>query len=182
MLRNFVALTGLALTGVMLLAEPSLAGFGGVRGGGVRAGGFRAPVIIHRNARAGLLRQGQSPRAVTLPRHHQIAPAHVRIPPVAQGAFTTTHLFRLNHRAYVNGWVFPVTTYGETGYIGTPYDPAEAIPVYAPYPPAEADPPAQRPPMPRLTNAREDNQDACRSERVTVPATEGEREILVVRC
>jgi hypothetical protein len=36
--------------------------------------------------------------------------------------------------------------------------------------------------MPRLSSAREEGQDACRSERVTVPAGEGEREITVVRC
>ena len=33
-----------------------------------------------------------------------------------------------------------------------------------------------------LLRPREENADACRSERVTVPAAEGEREITVVRC
>jgi hypothetical protein len=30
--------------------------------------------------------------------------------------------------------------------------------------------------------SRDENADACRSERVTVPAANGEREITVVRC
>jgi len=94
-----------------------------------------------------------------------------------------SHLTRRHHRIYHAGWSFPVTIGGEVDYIGTPYDPAELIPVYGPAPePAEpATAPTQRA-APRVSATREDNPDACRSERVTVPASEGEREITVVRC
>jgi hypothetical protein len=99
---------------------------------------------------------------------------------------------RLHRRGSIAGYVFPFTSegYGDAPYLGTPYDPAEAIPVYAPpsiYPVPDDDqnatPPSRRL-VPRQTGLREENQEACRSERVTVPETsgEGEREILVVRC
>ena len=40
-----------------------------------------------------------------------------------------------------------------------------------------------RPRMPpRASASRDENADACRSERVTVPAADGERAITVVRC
>ena len=99
---------------------------------------------------------------------------------------------RHHHHGTINGYVFPFTTdgYDEAPYLGTPYDPAEAIPVYAPAQvysvPAEdqdAAPPTRRL-VPRQSSLRDEVQDACRSERVTVPETSGagEREILVVRC
>jgi len=188
MLRNFVALTILAVTGMLLLPDTSSAAGGMRAGGGMRGAGFRAPFIVHRNARAGILRQ--HPRGIAMPRPSHFAPrvslplSHVRIPPAATSAANYLSRIRLSHRAYISGWSFPLTTSPDAAYIGTPYDPAEAIPVYAPYLPENPPAPAARPLLPRLTNAAEENPngDACRSERVTVPAAEGEREILVVRC
>jgi hypothetical protein len=116
-----------------------------------------------------------------------LGPRQVKFPLSARGFATTTpfhpfaHLTRRHHRAYHSGWEFPLTGDGAGyGYIGTPYDPAELIPVYGPAPAVyEADP---APAPPRASAVREENADACRSERVTVPAAEGEREITVVRC
>ena len=100
---------------------------------------------------------------------------------------------RRHHRGFIAGYGFPFTSegYGDVPYyLGTPYDPAESIPVYAPPSvysvPAEdqdAAPPSRRL-VPRQSGLREENQDACRSERVTVPESSGngEREITVVRC
>jgi hypothetical protein len=96
-------------------------------------------------------------------------------------------LVRRHHRLHHKGWHFPATFEGAVGYIGVPYDPAEVIPVYGPPPLVGEMPPADAPaaaPMtaPRFTGTRDENADACRSERVTVPAAEGERTITVVRC
>jgi hypothetical protein len=85
---------------------------------------------------------------------------------------------RRHHGAYYTGWSFPVTYVGEEPvYIGIPYDPSEAIPVYGPET-SEADEPV----APRLSSVRRENADPCGSERVTVPAAEGEREITIIRC
>jgi hypothetical protein len=108
-------------------------------------------------------------------------------PPVGATALRRhSPLVRRQHRLHHKGWHFPATFEGAVGYIGVPYDPAEVIPVYGPPPPlveemAPADAPAAAP-MPRFSNTRDENADACRSERVTVPAAEGERTITVVRC
>jgi hypothetical protein len=187
MSRRFVAFAVLALTGAALaVPDPSHAGPGGFRGGGfhaggIRAGGFRAP-FMPRGARAGILRTGPG---VAL-RQGAVQLRLPAAPKLAHGLARTTvrapfaRLERQHHRGYYYGYGYPITTYGDTGYYGTPYDPAEAIPVYAPPSITElADPPA---PPPRLSSTREDNADACRSERVTVPASGGEREITVVRC
>jgi hypothetical protein len=96
-------------------------------------------------------------------------------------------LVRRHHRLHHKGWHFPATFEGATGFIGVPYDPAEVIPVYGPPPLVEEMPPVDAPtaaPMmpPRFTGTRDENADACRSERVTVPAADGERTITVVRC
>jgi len=96
-------------------------------------------------------------------------------------------LVRRHHRVHHKGWQFPLTFDGAAaGYIGVPYDPAEIIPVYGPPPPVEeipADAPHAAPMMaPRVSGTRDENADACRSERVTVPSADGERAITVVRC
>jgi hypothetical protein len=103
------------------------------------------------------------------PRFGRITLAHPR-----------SHLTRRHHRAYHLGWSYPLTVGGDVEYIGVPYDPAEAIPVYGP----ETDDPApvRAQPAARRLSAAQDNGDACPAERVTVPAAEGEREITVVRC
>ncbi len=194
MVRNFVAF-GLLAAALTLLPEPSSAGPAGFRGGGgVRIGGFRP--IPHfrpqfRGARHGAIRGPHlvSPRPGTSPHPGPVHPVFkpVKIPPVATGAFTYrgSRFVRLDHgRHRKGGLILPVTGYGDISYFGAPYDPSEAIPVYAPQPliqHVDDDPP---PPAPRpvLTRARGENQDACTAEKVTVPATEGEREITVVRC
>jgi hypothetical protein len=85
---------------------------------------------------------------------------------------------RRHHGAYYTGWSFPVTYAGEEPiYIGIPYDPSEAIPVYGPAITEVGETPA-----PRLSSARPQHTDPCAAERVTVPASEGEREITVIRC
>jgi hypothetical protein len=85
---------------------------------------------------------------------------------------------RRHHGAYHTGWSFPVTYAGDAPiYIGIPYDPSEAIPVYGP-----AITEVDGVPAPQLSSARPQNTDPCASERVTVPAREGEREITVIRC
>jgi hypothetical protein len=94
-----------------------------------------------------------------------------------------TRFVRRHHRAYHSGWSFPVTIGDDASYIGTPYDPAEVVPVYGPGPAVIEVDPTPAPSVPaRLSVARDENADGCRSERVTVPARDGEREITVVRC
>ena len=90
-----------------------------------------------------------------------------------------------HHRRNVGGYVYPFTwddgSYAGS-YIGVPYDPGAAIPVYAPAPLVAPvlDPPPSRP-VPRI-GMRDDGGEACRAERVTVPGDKGDREITVVRC
>lgn len=178
MSRKIVALAALAFTGAVLVVPPSFArGGGGIRGG--FHGGLRAPFIA-RNVRTNFFRPAIRTNAVQirLPAAPRLGPRLARTTIWAPFG----HLGRRHHGAYIYGSGYPITTGDQSAYIGTPYDPGEAIPVYGPAPAAgEADPPAPRP-MPRLSNTRDDNQEACRSERVTVPAAEGEREITVVRC
>jgi hypothetical protein len=151
--------------------------------------------MAHRQARTGLLRASPRFEFAHSPSVRAFARARARfgIPPSPHGFATTTplrpfaRLARRHHGIYRAGWDFPVT-FGDDadypGFIGAPYDPAEAIPVYGPAPAADpADPAPPRAPMTtRVTNGPDENRDACRAERVTVPATEGERTITVVRC
>ena len=91
-----------------------------------------------------------------------------------------------HHRRNLGGYVYPFTTWDDGNYagsyIGIPYDPGAAIPVYAPAPLVEpvTDPPPPRP-VPRI-GMRDTGGEACRAERVTVPSDKGDREITVVRC
>jgi hypothetical protein len=180
MSRHFLAFGLLALAGTLILPEPAEAAAGGIRGG-ARVH-FRSPLMLKGHPRAGILR---SSRTVALP-------GSIALPlpgkPKLHGPARTTlaapwsRLHRLHHRRHLTGWIYPVTIGEDAAYFGVPYGPGETIPVYAPQP---AEDTADQPPprmAPRLTNAGPENQDACRSERVTVPATEGEREITVVRC
>lgn len=203
MSRRRVVLIFFALAGVAFgwLTEPTFAAGGGFRA--MPGGGFRAPLIIPHGPR-GIL--PASPRAIARPafaprighgrghgfRPHGFGSARHAIPPSPHGFATTTplrpfsRLVRRHHRIFHQGWYFPAIIGGDVGYIGVPYDPSEAIPVYAPAPIYEdpADPPAPRraPASARVTNPDDENRDACRAERVTVPAKDGEREIKVVRC
>jgi hypothetical protein len=197
MSRHFVALTILALAGTALvLPEASARSFG--FSGGARVGGFRAPFAAQRNSRVGPSHRVPGAYAAILQRPF-IGPASrpaTRLAAHGLGRNIAPELrsrfVRRHHRGSIAGYIYPFTTdgYGDAPYLGTPYDPAEAIPVYAPPSvysvPAEDDdaaPPSRRL-VPRQSNLRDESQDACRSERVTVPVTsgEGEREILVVRC
>jgi hypothetical protein len=192
-----VALAVLAVTGAALLASEPAFPAGSVRA--LPAARPIAPIMVRSHARAGLLRASPRFQFAHSPsvRAIQHARARFHIPPSPQGFAVTTplrpfaHLTRRSHRIYRSGWYFPVTFGGDLGYpgyIGVPYDPAELIPVYGPTPAAdEAGPPA--PPAPaaapataRVSNTSDENRDACRSERVTVPASEGDRTITVVRC
>lgn len=199
MLRHSVAF-GLLAAALTLLPEPSAAAPGGFRGGGgVRMGGFRGiPQFRPQFRGPGMVRGPQlvSPRPGTSP---HLGPVHpvvphftpsVKIPLVAAGAFTYrgSRLVRLDHgRHRRGGLALPVSGYGDFSYFGAPYGPGDAIPVYAPQPliqQVDADPPADAAPRspPVLTRSRGADQDACSSEKVTVPAKEGEREITIVRC
>jgi hypothetical protein len=202
MLRRCVALTLLALAGTALvLPEASARSFG--FSSGARVGGFRAPVAARPNMRIGPSRRisgahgaiiqhpsvglgfGFGSRSATRSVAHGLGR---NIAPDLHSRFVRRH-----HRGSIAGYVYPFTSegYGDVPYyLGTPYDPAESIPVYAPPSvysvPAEdqdAAPPSRRL-VPRQSGLREENQDACRSERVTVPESSGngEREITVVRC
>lgn len=204
MVRNFVACAVLAAAGLLVSAPESAVA--GARGGAMPA--FRPAMMhagrpqfffrgAHRTVAAGAFghHPASSPRAYgtikpTTPYGTVLASrpyATVGGPVPRFGRITLphprSHLTRLHHRAYYAGWSFPVTVGGDVDYIGTPYDPAERIPVYGPSVEI-ADPPAPDAPpvLPRQAGGREDNADACRAERVTVPAAEGERQITVVRC
>jgi hypothetical protein len=198
MSRHFVALTILALAGTALvLPEASARSFG--FSGGARLGGFRAPFAAQRITRPGPSHRVPGAYAAILQRPPFVGPgSRPAARSVAHGLGRDiapdlrARFVRQHHRGSIAGYVFPFTSegYGDAPYLGAPYDPAEAIPVYAPpsiyqVPPDDQDatPPSRRL-VPRQTGLREENQEACRSERVTVPETsgEGEREILVVRC
>lgn len=191
MLQKFAAFAVFAVAGTALLVPDASFAAGGGRGfsgGGFRAGGFhsravRVPFMSHRVARPGFM---HGPRVgVRPPPSRFVAPlplrTHVGKPFAHLGQ---RHHYR--HRyGYGDGWIAPYTTWddGRYGYVGIPYDPGAAIPVYGPAPAVDpmADPPAPRY-APRISGVPNDSQDACRAERVTVPAGEGEREITVVRC
>jgi len=197
MSRYFVALAILALAGTaFVLPEASARSFG--MPAGPHVGGFRAPIAARPPMRVGPSHRVPGAHAAILQRPFVGPGSHSAMRSVALGLGRNiapelrARFVRRHHRGTINGYVFPFTTdgYDEAPYLGTPYDPAEAIPVYAPPQvysvPAEdqdAAPPTRRL-VPRQSSLRDETQDACRSERVTVPETSGggEREILVVRC
>jgi len=192
MLEKFASLAALTLAGAALFIPDATFARGGGMGGGFGGfhGGWRAPAVIHRSpfmtrtGPAALGRNGSAfrPLPSTLP------------PPVAKQLPVTAHVGKPfahlvprhhgHHHRYFPGFVYPFTTWDDGSYagsyIGVPYDPGAAIPVYGPafgVDPA-IDPPA---PVPRI-GMRDDGGEACRSERVTVPGNGGDREITVVRC
>lgn len=174
MSRKIVALAALALSGAMLgMPDPSSA-----RGGGFH--GTRGPVFFRHHGRVHVPEarfhanpiQFRPPVLPHLP--NALARTTVRAPFV--------HLSRRSQGTYIYGSTYPITGEDEGAYFGMPYDPGAAIPVYGPGPLIQNVDPAPPLASPRLSVARDENQEACRSERVTLPASEGEREILVVRC
>jgi hypothetical protein len=203
MLRKIVGLAALGLIGAAVVVPDTSFARGGVGGGGFgggfRGGGFRGPAVIHRApfmARTGpaaLGRNGRAfrgtlppPIAKPIPVHPHARPTHTHVgKPFAH--FTQRH--HGHHRRYVfpaYGYAFPFTTWDDGSYagsyIGVPYDPGAAIPVYAPAPLADPslDAPPPRP-VPRI-GMRDTGGEACRAERVTVPGDKDDREITVVRC
>jgi hypothetical protein len=192
-LHRCVALMILALAGTAIVLPEASARPGGISGGG-RMGGFRAPFAAHRAMRAAPLHRAPGAHGATLQRgfvgprsrpagHFAAHGIGRNIAPDLRSRFVRRH-----HRGFIAGYGFPFTSegYGDAPYyLGTPYDPSEAIPVYGPPSVDDQDvaPPSRRL-VPRQSGLREENQDACRSERVTVPESNGngEREINVVRC
>jgi hypothetical protein len=180
---KFVAFMALALTGAALAASEPAYSAGGMRGfaGGRTGIPFRfapRPRFVH-VPRLGFARAGFGKARTPF------------IAPLTPRPFATTiplrpfaRLARRHRWINQNGWNFPVTStdwgYGfDAGYIGTPYDPAETIPVYGPAPAADPPPPMTA----RAAGASDENRDGCRAERVTVPSgATGERTITVVRC
>ena len=149
MSRHFFALTILALAGTALVL-PEASARSSFSGGG-RVGGFAAPFAAPHHARLGPSRRVPGAYGAILqrpfvapasrPAAHAIAHGFGRnIAPDLRARFVRRH-----HRGSIAGYVYPFTSegYGDAPYLGTPYDPAEAIPVYAPpqvYPvPAEID-------------------------------------------
>jgi hypothetical protein len=188
----------LALAGTAFVLPEASARPGG-SAGGARMGGFRAPFAAHRAVRAGPSQRAPGANGATL-QHRSVGlgsnPAgHFathglgrNIAPELRSRFVRRH-----QRGFIGADVYPFTSegYGDAPYyLGTPYDPADAIPVYTPPSvysvPADGQDvaPPSRQLAPRQTGLRGENQDACRSERVTVPESNGngEREINVVRC
>jgi hypothetical protein len=168
-------------------------GGGGFRGG---IGGFRGSAVIHRppfmrrTGPAALGRNGRAFRSTLPPPVAKPLPVHTR-PAQTHIGKPFAHLARHHHGQYRrsfygSGYVYPFTTWDDGNYagsyIGVPYDPGAAIPVYGPAPLAEPrlDAPPPRP-VPRI-GMRDDGGEACRAERVTVPGDKGDREITVVRC
>jgi hypothetical protein len=183
------------------LADPALAK---MKGGG---GGLRAPGFVHTPKfifRAGTLHgirhhapgaygtvKAFTPYGTVKP----FAPYGTVKPFAPYGTVAASHAFgtaapkhhpvkpkfaRRHHAAYHTGWNFIVTYAGDApSYIGVPYDPSEAIPVYGPaYGDTDLAPPSAQ-----VSGTREENAPACRSEQVTVPGeTGGDREIMIVRC
>ena len=199
MLRKFAGLAALTVAGAALLVPDASSARGGMGGGfGGFRGGLRAPAVIHRppfmvrTGTAAFGRNGAAFRPIrspsTLPppvaNHFLPAPTHVSKP--------FAHLVQRHHDHHhrrlnsYGGYAYPFTTWGDGSYagsyIGVPYDPGAAIPVYGPAPaidPALDAPPPR--PVPRI-GMRDDGGEACRAERVTVPGGSGDREITVVRC
>jgi len=182
---KLVALTALALTGACLAASGPAYSAGGMRG--VAAGRIAIPFAFPHRAHPGFVhapRFGFARGAFGKARTPFIAPLTPRPFATTTRLRPFARLARRHHWVNRNGWYWPVTStdwgYGyDPGYIGTPYDPAEAIPVYGPAPDADAPAPMTA----RAARSVDENRDGCRAERVTVPSgTEGERTITVVRC
>lgn len=192
---KFVAFALLAATGMVLVASEPAVSAGGARFAPAprivippmarHPGPFFRPSLRSEFFHSGPARAFRNARPLVIP---PSARGYATINPTRPFATTPqrpfAHLVRRHHRIYHAGWSFPVSFGGDAYpgyYIGTPYDPAEAFPVYGPAPADDPvdPPPARAPVMSRAVSA---TGDACRSEDVTVPGSEGERTIKVVRC
>jgi hypothetical protein len=200
MSRRFVAFFAFALIGAAFGLPDTVMAAAGLRAGS--AGGFRGALIASHRPRAvfhAVPRSRIQPAYASQP-IRPFRPSAARagtIPPSPHGYATTSplrpfaRLERRHHRIYHSGWVFPATSAGDgsAGFIGTAYDPAEMIPVYAPLPENVVEPALPPDMRPGTTAAAirsaaesEDPDNVCRAERVTVPSRTGQREITVVRC
>ena len=200
MSRRFVAFVAFALIGAASALPVTAVAAGGMRAG--PAGGFRGPLftshrpraIFHAPTRA-RLQPAYASQPIRPFRPHAVRAGAV--PPSPHDHATTSplrpfaRLERRHHRIHHSGWIFPAATYGHggAGYIGTAYDPAETIPVYAPLPENAVEPalppdmwPGAAAAAVRSANEIGDRDNVCRAEHVTVPARNGQREITVVRC
>ena len=178
MSRKIVALAALGLASALLVV-PDLSF---ARGGGMR-GGFHAvkgPVFIPHPPRTHLPGPGLQPKALHF--RHPVLPRTPALLTRTTVRAPFVHLTRRSRGAYVYGSSYPITGDADQAYFGTPFDPGAAIPVYGPAPLIQDIDPPPLLRVPRLSSARDASQEACNSERVTVPAAEGEREITVVRC
>ena len=175
MTRRWLAFTILALGGVVLtLPDPSVArpSFRPAFTGGP----FRIVVPQGRPHFHGGPRIGKpigkpiaKPVAPGIP--HAIG-AHPSLRTVTAGAAP----FRM-HRRHVRGSLYPVTTYSDGAYYGTPYDPSDS-PVYAPLAVDDAPGPVMAMPVPAPQPR------GCRADQVIVPNGNrpGESQITIVRC
>jgi hypothetical protein len=191
MLRKFAGLAALTLAGAALFVPDATFARGGSGGGfvGFHGVGLRAPVAIHRPPfmlRTGRAAFGRNASAFTrtLPRIAKPLPVHTHLDKPFAHFARRDHQ---HHRHFVSGYVYPFTAWDDGSYsgsyIGVPYDPGAAIPVYGPAP--QIDPgidPAPPWPAPRVWGMRDEGGEACRAERVAVPGDAGDREITVVRC
>jgi hypothetical protein len=194
MSRNFVAFGLLALAGMLAIPEPAVAA-GGIRAGGGPQVTLRPPVMLRaQHPRAGLINPGRA-AARAIGRPAMAAGTALQLPSSPKLRLDPRHphlghhghnRHHHHHRRFVTGWIYPITVIGdEWSYVGVPYGPAEPYPVYAPSNGDAAEQPTARvitPAAPRVTAVPSEGQDACRAERVTVPAQEGDREITVIRC
>ena len=192
MLQKFAGLTAVTVAGLLLFVPDATFARGGIGGGfaGFR-GVARAPAAIHRQpfmmgtGRAALGRSAFGPSARPLSTVVPVArhlPVHTHVDrPFAHFARRDHH----HHRHFVSDYAYPFTTWDDgssTGsYIGVPYDPGTAIPVYGPAPAFDPDLAPLPPPVPRI-GMRDTGGEACRAERVLVPGDKDDREITIVRC
>jgi len=196
MLRKFAGLAALTLAGAALLVPDATFARGGMGGGGGFGGfrgGWRAPAVLHRPPvmrRTGTPAFGPNGRAF----RSTVPPPTATHLPAQPPTTVPIHLGKPfahlvprhhgHHRHFVSGWIYPFTTWDDGtysgSYVGVPYDPGAAIPVYGPAPVDPViDPPP--PPVPRI-GMRDNGGEACSAERVTVPGDKGDREITIVRC
>jgi hypothetical protein len=192
MLRKFAGLAAATLAGAALFVPDATFARGGIGGGfGGFHGGWRAPAAIHRapfmrrTGPAALGANGRAFRGTLPPPVATHLPVHPTGPVPIHLGKPFAHLVQRHHghhRNFVSGWDYPFTTWDDGAYsgsyIGVPYDPGAAIPVYGPGPAID---PTIDPPVPTI-GMRDTGGEACWAERVTVPGDKSDREITIVRC
>ncbi|HWP15567.1 MAG TPA: hypothetical protein VNM46_08075 [Xanthobacteraceae bacterium] len=198
MLKKIGVLAALTVAGAALFIPDATFARGGVGGGGgfggFRGGALRAPAVIHRPpfmVRTGPAAFGRNGAAFRPIRSTFPPPVARQLPVHTHVGKPFAHLVQRHHGHHrrnlygYGGYPYPFTTWDDGSYsgsyIGVPYDPGAAIPVYAPAPMDPALDTSPPPPVPRI-GMRDTGPDACRAESVTVPGNGGDREITIVRC